>query len=72
MINGANDARTPVPSERDPVALTLRVEDGMYLRLKYLAQHSGLSTQQVLNEALDHHLVRRGVPPARKLVIESE
>ncbi|HEY9162998.1 MAG TPA: hypothetical protein VIN57_00205 [Magnetovibrio sp.] len=60
------------PSERDPVALTMRVEDETYLRLKYLAQRSGRSTQQVLAEALDVHLSHSGVPRSRKLVIKSE
>ncbi len=58
--------------ERDPVALTMRVEDDTYLRLKYLAQRSGLSTQEVLNEALNHHLVQSGVPQSRRLVVKPE
>lgn len=63
--------RAPLNQQRDPVALTLRVEDEMYLRLKYLAQHTGRSTQQVLAEALDGHLTNNGVPRSRKLVITS-
>jgi len=63
--------RVPQHQPRDPVALTLRVEDEMYLRLKYLAQHTGRSTQQVLAEALDGHLTDQGVPRSRKLVISS-
>lgn len=55
--------------EREPVALTVRVEDETYLRLKYLAQCTGRSLQQVLTEALDDHLARGGVPRSHKLVI---
>ena len=58
--------------DRDPVALTVRMEDETYLRLKYLAQRTGRSPQQVLAEALDDHLAHHGVPHSRKLVIVSE
>lgn len=64
--------RTRAAVERDPVALTMRVEDDTYLRLKYLAQSSGRSTQQVLAEALDDHLITSGVPHSRKLVVKPE
>jgi len=56
----------------DDVALTLRIEDETYLRLKYLAQKSGLSTGKVLNDALAFHLVRKGVPRAQKMVLKPE
>ena len=62
--------RTRATQDRDPVALTMRVEDETYLRLKYLAQRTGRSTQQVLAEALDVHLVHSGVPHSRKLVVK--
>jgi len=65
-------SRTRVSPDRDPVALTMRVEDEMYLRLKYLAQSTGRSTQQVLAEALDDHLVHSGVPSSRKLMVKPE
>lgn len=68
----AANGRTRATLERDAVALTMRVEDETYLRLKYLAQHTGRSTQQVLAEALDVHLSHSGVPRSRKLVIKSE
>ncbi|HEY9080867.1 hypothetical protein [Magnetovibrio sp.] len=58
--------------QSDDVALTLRIEDEMYLRLKYLAQKSGLSTRKILNDALAFHLVRKGVPRARKMVLKPE
>lgn len=61
--------KTRAAQEREPVALTVRVEDETYLRLKYLAQCTGQSPQQVLTEALDDHLVRGGVPKSRKLMI---
>lgn len=60
------------PVERDPVALTVRMEDDTYLRLKYLAQSLGRSTQQILGEALDKHLSHEGVPQTRKLVVKPE
>lgn len=66
------NARTRPNQDRDAVALTLRVEDETYLRMKYLAQHTGRSTQQVLAEALDNHLVHSGVPHSRKLIVQSE
>ena len=63
----------PCPQpQTDDVALTLRIEDEMYLRLKYLAQKSGLSTRKILNDALAFHLVRKGVPRARKMVLKPE
>ena len=65
-------ARARMSPERDPVALTMRVEDETYLRLKYLAQSTGRSTQQVLSEALDDHLVHSGVPHSRKLMVKPE
>lgn len=65
-------SRARVSQERDPVALTMRVEDETYLRLKYLAQSTGRSTQQVLSEALDDHLVHSGVPFSRKLMVKPE
>lgn len=68
----AANLHTRTVPDRDPVALTLRVEDETYLRLKYLAQHSGRSTQQVLAEALDVHLTHSGVPRSRKMVVKSE
>ena len=61
--------KTRANQDHEPVALTVRVEDETYLRLKYLAQCTGRSPQQVLTEALDGHLARCGVPHARKLVI---
>lgn len=68
----AAGVRTRTTPDRDPVALTVRLEDETYLRLKYLAQHTGRSTQQVLAEALDVHLTHSGVPRSRKMVIKSE
>jgi len=70
--SSAYTGRTRASAERDPVALTMRVEDETYLRLKYLAQHTGRSTQQVLAEALDDHLLNSGVPSSRKLVVKPE
>jgi hypothetical protein len=67
-----NNAMSRTVLDRDPVTLTVRVEDETYLRLKYLAQRTGCSPQQVLAEALDDHLARGGVPHSRKLVIISE
>lgn len=61
--------KTRINQEREPVALTVRVEDETYLRLKYVAQCTGQSPQQVLAEALDDHLARGGVPKSRKLVV---
>ena len=58
--------------DREPVALTMRVADETYLRLKYLAQSKGRSTQQVLADALDDHLVQNGVIFSRKLVVKPE
>lgn len=63
----------PCPqSHADDVALTLRIEDETYLRLKYLAQKTGLSTRKILTEALTFHLVRKGVPRARKMILKPE
>jgi len=64
--------RTNIAHNSDLVALTMRVEDETYLRLKYLAQQSGYSPQQVLNDALDMHLVREGVPKSRRLLVKPE
>lgn len=58
--------------EPDAVTLTVRMEDETYLRLKYLAQSLGRSTQQILGEALDKHLSHEGVPQKRKLVVRPE
>jgi|GEM_PF-1995952 len=61
----------PVPQNHvDDVALTLRIEDETYLRLKYLAQKTGMSTRKILNEALTFHLVRKGVPRSQKMVLK--
>lgn len=68
----ANTRATRITQDRDPVALTLRVEDETYLRLKYLAQRTGRSTQEVLTEALSEHLVQSGVPKSRKLMVTPE
>lgn len=68
----ASSRATRITQDRDPVALTMRVEDETYLRLKYLAQRSGRSTQEVLAEALSEHLVQSGVPQSRKLVVAPE
>lgn len=62
--------RSGAPTEA--VTVALRLEDAMYLRLKYLAQASGMSTQAILNEALGLHLIRKGVPQSRKIVIKTE
>ena len=64
-----NPGRLAGNDDRDPVALTLRVEDNTYLRLTYLAQATGKSIQQVLNAALEGHLIENGVPVTRKLVV---
>jgi len=64
--------RQHAQSPKDDVALTLRLEDETYLRLKYLAQKSGMSAHKILNEALAFHLVRNGVPRSRKLVIKAD
>jgi len=64
--------RNATHSHLDDVALSLRLEDETYLRLKYLAQKSGLSTQKILNEAVAFHLVRKGVPRSRKIVLKPE
>jgi len=66
------NARPGPQSQVDDVALTLRIEDETYLRLKYLAQKTGLSTRKILNEALTFHLVRKGVPRTRKMVLKPE
>ena len=66
------NARPGPQSHVDDVALTLRIEDETYLRLKYLAQKTGLSTRKILNEALTFHLVRKGVPRSRKMVLKPE
>lgn len=65
-------AKANIAHNSDLVALTMRVEDETYLRLKYLAQQYGYSPQQVLNDALDRHLVREGVPKSRKLLVKPE
>lgn len=54
----------------EQVAMTLRVDDDTYLRLKYLAQNTGRSTQHVLNEAINAHLNHEGLPRTRKLVVK--
>lgn len=61
--------RMAANEDRDPVALTMRVEDNTYLRLTYLAQTSGKTVQQVLNAALEGHLIENGLPVTRKLVV---
>jgi len=66
------NARPGPQSHVDDVALTLRIEDETYLRLKYLAQKTGLSTRKILNEALTFHLVRKGVPRSRKMFLKPE
>jgi len=66
------NARPGPQSHVDDVALTLRIEDETYLRLKYLAQKTGMSTRKILNEALTLHLVRKGVPRSRKMVLKPE
>lgn len=68
----ANARATRITQDRDPVALTMRVEDETYLRLTYLAQRTGRSTQEVLAEALNEHLVHSGVPKSRKLMVAPE
>ena len=67
-----SSARPGPQSHMDDVALTLRIEDETYLRLKYLAQKTGMSTRKILNEALAFHLVRKGVPRSRKMVLKPE
>ena len=62
--------KVPVAHNSDLVALTMRIEDEAYLRLKYLAQQSGRSAMHVLNDALDTHLSRSGVPKSRKLIVK--
>lgn len=64
--------QTRVSMDQDAVALTLRVEDETYLRLKYLAQATGRSTQQVLSDALDRHLTDNGVPRSQRLVVKPQ
>ena len=66
------NARPGPQSHADDVALTLRIEDETYLRLKYLAQKTGMSTHKILNEAVTFHLVRKGVPRSRKMVLKPE
>ena len=65
-----SNARPAPQSQADDVALTLRIEDETYLRLKYLAQKTGMSTRRILNEALTFHLVRKGVPRSQKMVLK--
>jgi len=57
-------------AHEDDVTLMLRLEEEAYLRLKYLAQTTGLSTQNVLKEALRGHLLRKGVSRSKKIVIQ--
>ena len=68
----AVSAKANIAHNSDLVALTIRIEDETYLRLKYLAQQSGDCPQQVLNDALSTHLVREGVPKSRKLLVKPE
>lgn len=68
--NRMEHRKAPVAHNSDLVALTLRVEDDTYLRLKYLAQQSGHSPQHVLTAALDNHLSLSGVPKSRKLFVK--
>lgn len=73
FFSGRNQSlprKTPVAHNADLVALTMRIEDETYLRLKYLAQQSGRSAMHVLNDALDTHLSRSGVPKSRKLIVK--
>jgi len=60
------------PTASDAVILSLVLEDEAYLRLKYLAQKSGVSTQKVLREALGSHLVHQGVPRTQKMNIKPQ
>ena len=73
---GGRTSKTPIRqnphSQMEEVVLSLRLEDKAYLRLKYLAQKSGLSTQKILREALSFHLVRKGVPRSRKISLNTE
>lgn len=58
-------------SKDNEVSLNLHLEDETYLRLKYLSQKSGLSTQKILTDALGMHLVRKGVPQTRKITLKT-
>ena len=62
--------KVPVAHNADLMALTMRIEDETYLRLKYLAQQSGRSVMHILNDALSSHLSRSGVPKSRKLIVK--
>lgn len=68
--NRVEPRKVPVAHNSDLVALTMRVEDEMYLRLKYLAQQSGRSPQHVLTDALDCHLSRSGISKLHKLIVK--
>lgn len=54
----------------DVVAMTLKIEDESYLRLKYQSQVSGRSSQDLIRTALEFYLNSAGVPQGANWVLK--
>jgi len=46
----------------DSVALILNIEDENYMRLKYMAQTSGKTSQEIVRKAIERYLDEEGAP----------
>jgi len=60
----------PQRDQTELVNLSLSIEDGLYLRLKYLAQNCERTIGHVLSDALERHLMRQGVSKALQLAVK--
>jgi hypothetical protein len=54
----ANSAQNAAPSESRPVALTVKVDDGTYVRLCMLKATQRRTSQEILHDALHEYLRR--------------
>ena len=54
----------------DSVALILNIEDENYMRLKYHAQISGKTSQEIIRRAIEEYLDQAGTPTGPEWVIK--
>jgi len=54
----------------DSVALILNIEEENYMRLKYKAQISGKSSQEIVRKAIERYLDEEGVPRGSGWVVK--
>jgi hypothetical protein len=61
MVAKKKAASAKKPGTEKPVALTLKIDHGMFMRLSALRARDRTTAQEILTEALEAHLKKAGV-----------